>query len=254
MLESYVGAEAFKQGINAYLQSHAYGNATSEDFARSIAGISGKPVERILPTFVNQPGVPLLDVTVACASNQTAVTLTQQRFVIDGSRAESGRWQIPICVKVPGRASPVCEVMTDPSRTLNIAGACAPWVFANAGAKGYYRTAYPPEMLRALAPRVETDLTAPERLVLLDDEWSLVRAGRRASGDHLPLAAGYGARAHQRRARSGGAPLAAIGEDLVGDADRRLPGVHSLPLRPPFPTRSVRGRRGRQRDRRRLRA
>jgi len=36
-------------------------------------------------------------------------------------------------------------------------------VFANAGAHGYYRTAYPPEMLRALSPRVETDLTAPER-------------------------------------------------------------------------------------------
>ena len=51
-------------------------------------------------------------------------------------------------------------------------------MFANAGAHGYYRTAYPPEMLRALAPHVETDLTAPERLSLLDDEWALVRAGR----------------------------------------------------------------------------
>ena len=42
---------------------------------------SGKPVERILPTFVNQPGVPLLDVSLACANGQTAVTLKQQRFV-----------------------------------------------------------------------------------------------------------------------------------------------------------------------------
>ena len=39
---------------------------------------------------------------------------------------------------------------------MTLAGACAPWVFANAGAHGYYRTAYPPEMLRAMAPRVET--------------------------------------------------------------------------------------------------
>src|SRR4051794_29731607 len=64
MLESYVGADAFRKGINAYLQAHAYGNATSEDFAKSIAASSGKPVERILPTFVNQPGVPLLDVSL----------------------------------------------------------------------------------------------------------------------------------------------------------------------------------------------
>ena len=47
-------------------------------------------------------------------------------------------------------------------------------------------------MLRALSPRVETDLTAPERLTLLDDEWSLVRAGRHHAGDYLTLAAGYG--------------------------------------------------------------
>ena len=65
MIENYVGAETFKKGINAYLQAHAYGNATSEDFSKAIAATSGKPVERILPTFVNQPGVPLIDVSLA---------------------------------------------------------------------------------------------------------------------------------------------------------------------------------------------
>ena len=192
MVEHYVGAETFKKGVNAYLQAHAYGNATSEDFAKAIAGTSGKPVERILPTFVNQPGVPLLDVTLACTNNHTAVTLTQQRFVIDGTKADAGRWQIPICVKGAGQASSTCEVLTEETRTLTLPGACTPWVFANAGAHGYYRTAYPPEMLRALAPHVETDLTAPERLMLLDDEWALVRAGRHTAGDYLTLAAGYG--------------------------------------------------------------
>jgi len=192
MLESYVGAETFKRGINAYLQAHAYGNATSEDFSKSIAAASGKPVERILPTFVNQPGVPLLDVSIACANNQTAVTLKQQRFVIDAARPDNGRWQIPICLKVPGRATTTCEVMTEESRTLTLAGACAPWVFANAGAHGYYRTAYPSELLKVMAPRVETDLTAPERLSLLDDQWALTRAGRHSVGDYLTLAAGHG--------------------------------------------------------------
>src|SRR5580765_3456488 len=192
MVENYVGAETFKKGVNAYLQAHAYGNATSEDFAKAIAGTSGKPVERILPTFVNQPGVPLLDVTLACTNNHTAVTLTQQRFVIDGTKPDAGRWQIPICVKGAGQASSTCEVLTEETRTLTLPGACTPWVFANAGAHGYYRTAYPPEMLRALAPHVETGLTAPERLMLLDDEWALVRAGRHTAGDYLTLAAGYG--------------------------------------------------------------
>jgi aminopeptidase N len=220
MLESYVGAETFKKGINAYLQAHAYGNATSEDFSKSIAASSGKPVERILPTFVNQPGVPLLDVSLACEGNQTAVTLTQRRFVIDGSRGENGRWQIPICVKAPGQATPSCELITEASQTMTLAGACAPWVFANAGAHGYYRTAYPPDMLRTIAPRVATDLSAPERLVLLDDEWALVRAGRHTAADYLTLAAGYG-REHMSGVLGEVARrFAAIDEDLTTDATR----------------------------------
>jgi aminopeptidase N len=255
MLESYVGAETFKKGINAYLQAHAYGNATSEDFAKSLASSSGKPVERILPTFVNQPGVPLLDVSIACANNQTAVTLKQQRFVIDAAHPESGRWQIPICVKVPGRDTAACELMTEESRTLNVAGTCAPWVFANAGAHGYYRTAYSSDMLRAIAPRVATDLSAPERLVLLDDEWALVRAGRHTAGDYLTLAAGYG---HERTSgvlEEVARRLAAIDEDLTTEATRPQfeAFTHSL-LRPLFDEIGFAGAAGESDERRSLRA
>src|SRR4029450_6336383 len=71
MVESYVGAETFRKGVNAYIQAHAYGNATSEDFSKALSAASGKPVERILPTVVNQPGVPPLDVSLACPNNQT---------------------------------------------------------------------------------------------------------------------------------------------------------------------------------------
>ena len=221
MLESYVGAETFKKGINAYLQAHAYSNATSEDFSKSIAASSGKPVERILPTFVNQPGVPLVDVSVACEGNQTAVTLKQQRFVINSARGENGRWQIPICVKAPGLATASCEVMTEPSLTMRLTGSCAPWVFANAGAHGYYPTAYPSDMLRTIAPHVATDLSAPERLVLLDDEWALVRAGRHTAADYLTLAAGYG-REHMSGVLAEVARrFAAIDEDLTTDATRQ---------------------------------
>jgi aminopeptidase N len=235
MIESYVGAGTFRKGINAYLQAHAYGNATSEDFWKAIASTSGKPVERILPTFVNQPGVPLVDVSMACVNGGTSVTLTQKRFVVDAARNESGRWQIPVCVKVPGRPSPACDVLTDASKTLTVDGACAPWVFANAGAAGYYRTAYRPDMLRAIAPRVETDLSAPERLVLLDDEWALVRAGRHSAGDYLTLAAGY-TREHTSGVLEEVAHrLGVIDEDLTTEATRpRFEAFTRSLLRPLF--------------------
>lgn len=193
MLEGYVGAETFRKGVNAYIDAHAYKNATSEDFSKSLAATSGKPVERILPSFVNQPGVPLLDVSMACTGGQTAVTLKQLRFFVDPSQNAAGRWQIPVCLKTPSQQSPTCELLSDETRTIPIPGsACAPWVFANAGADGYYRTAYTSEMLRAMAPRVGTDLTAEERLSLLDDEWAMVRTARHGIADYLTLVTGLG--------------------------------------------------------------
>src|SRR5438270_11685950 len=142
MVESYVGAETFRKGVNAYLEAHAYGNATSEDFWKALSASSGKPVERILPTFVNQSGVPLVDVSLECAANGSAVTLRQERFFVDAEHNEPGRWQMPVCVKTPGQAAPTCDVLNDPSHTFTTPGACASWVFANAGARGHYRTAY----------------------------------------------------------------------------------------------------------------
>src|SRR3954468_6969810 len=192
MIEHYVGAETFRKGVNAYIQAHAYKNATSEDLWKALSSASGKPVERVLPTFVNQPGVPLIDVSLACANGHTAVTLKQQRFVIDAAQPPAGRWQTPVCLKVPGQPAASCEVLTEESRTIDVPGACAPWVFANAGAAGYYRTAYSSEMLRAMAPAMATDLTAAERLSLLDDEWALLRAGRHSIAAYLTLASGLG--------------------------------------------------------------
>ena len=201
MIESYVGPEPFKKGVNAYLQAHAYGNATSQDFWTAIAAASGAPVDRIMPTFVNQPGVPLIDVSLSCPASETRVTLGQHRFQLEGPAlpAAADVWQVPVCF-APADAKrgssappPMCFVLDAPRHDYTIRDAgCLRWVFANAGARGYYRTAYPPEILAAMAPHIEKSLTAPERLSLVDDEWALVRTGRHGVADFLTLASVFG--------------------------------------------------------------
>ena len=194
MIEHYVGADAFRDGINAYLEAHAYQNATSEDFWKAIASSSGKPLERILPTFVNQPGVPLIEVSdLACDAgrSQTRATFAQSRFLLDSRDPAPGRWQIPVCVAGPRDSSASCHLLTEPRQTVTVASGCASWIFANAGARGYYRTAYAPAMLRAMAPHIEGELAAAERLSLVDDEWALVRAGRHSVADYLTLVTAY---------------------------------------------------------------
>src|SRR5947209_2735747 len=197
MIESYVGAEPFRRGINTYLQAYAYGNSASEDFWTTIARSTDKPVDKILSTFVNQPGFPLITATASCAGGQTAMTLGEQRFFLDPALVKSGsseRWQVPVCAKAAGQKDVACDVVTAATHAIKLGtDGCAPWVFVNAGAEGYYRTEYAPEMLRAMAPHVETDLTAPERLSLIGDEWALVRAGRHSVADYMTLASGFGA-------------------------------------------------------------
>jgi aminopeptidase N/puromycin-sensitive aminopeptidase len=102
---------------------------------------------------------------------------------------------------------------------MTVGSACHPWVFVNAGARGYFRTAYSTDILRALATNVDT-LTAPERSSLADDEWALVSAGRHSVADFLTLASGFG------RERTAGvlaqitSRLEFIHNSLASDADR----------------------------------
>ena len=198
MVEGYVGAETFRSGVNAYLQAHAFGNATAQDFWTAIALTSHRPVDKILPTFVNQAGVPLIEVSLRCEDDGTMTrgTFRQQRFTLEpGSNgaAPGTVWQVPVCTKIQGSSSPgSCPVLDRERQVVEIVHGCPSWVFINRDAHGYYRTAYPPEMLRAMAPEIETALTAPERLTLVEDEWALVRAGRHTAGDYLTIASGFG--------------------------------------------------------------
>src|SRR5271165_5494537 len=56
MLEAYLGPEQFRAGVNAYLKKHQYANASAVDFWDALARVSGEPVDRIMTTFVQQPG------------------------------------------------------------------------------------------------------------------------------------------------------------------------------------------------------
>jgi aminopeptidase N len=224
MIEHYVGAGPFRDGINAYLKTHAYGNATSADFWTAIAHASGKPVDRILPTFINQPGAPLVEISaLTCVADGTRATFGQERFFSDRAAVRAtDTWQIPACLKTATTAEEsACLVIPETQVSMSVAQGCVPWVFANAGAQGYYRTLYPPAMLDALAPRIQETLTAPERLVLIEDEWALVRANRHSAADYLTLTTGYGRESSSGVLAEVADRLEFIHEYLTTEASRR---------------------------------
>ncbi len=195
MLEAYIGSESFRAGVNQYLKQHAYGNATATDFWTTLAKVSGKPVDRVMPTFVRQAGVPFVAVHAECNGRSTQVTLRQQRYLFDRerfNREESKElWQVPVCLKEGGaaEAGKTCRLLTEREARVDLPG-CGNWTLANAGAEGFYRSGYEAANVRAIAGDLEQGLTPAERIMLLGDVWASVRVGRKPVTDYLALAEG----------------------------------------------------------------
>jgi len=222
MLEAYLGDETFRVGINAYLKEHQYGNATADDFWDAQAKVSHKPVDKIMPTWVKQPGAPIINVKAQCTGNSTNVTLEQQRYFVDRAKFEAVNdqlWQIPLCLKGSASSAAKCELMTKKEETFTLPG-CSTWVLTNAGATGYYRTGYQPDAVRALAKDAETKLSPAERIALQNDIWASVRVGREPVGDYLAFAQGLQTDRNRAVLEDVLGRLNYIGQYVVSDSDR----------------------------------
>ncbi len=194
MIEAYVGPEAFRKGVSAYLTRYSSGNAAGEDFWMEMTRVTEKPVNRVMRSFVDQPGAPVLSVRTRCVGGNTQVTVRQRKF--EGApaagpaakpAASSQPWSLPVCVAT-GTGQPTCQLVSAATETFTATGCGA--AFVNADARGYYFTEYEPEAITALATRTPP-LSAPERISLLGDEWRTVRAGRHDIGTYLDLAAAF---------------------------------------------------------------
>ena len=189
MVEAYVGPEVFQKGVNAYLEKHKYANATAEDFWNQITETSGKPVDKIMAAFTEQPGAPLVNVKNECKGDQTEVTLTQERYFSDATRMTAGSnemWPIPVNLLPSATKQPVYHLLTKKSETFELPG-CSAWVYGNAGARGYYRGSYDPAVFAKMSGDVESVFSAEERVRVPGDAWALVRIGRLNIGDYLNL-------------------------------------------------------------------
>jgi aminopeptidase N/puromycin-sensitive aminopeptidase len=184
MIENYLGEESFRQGVHNYLAAHLYGNATAEDFWGAQTATSHKPVDKIMESLVAQPGEPLLTFGEA---KDGRVEVSQKRFFLSPSIQPDPKqlWTIPVCFKAH-EGNP-CDLLTSEKSHLTLP--MNPLLFANAGGTGYYRSAYPANVYKALVAGVETKLTPTERIILIGDEWAQTRADKASIGDYLDLSA-----------------------------------------------------------------
>jgi aminopeptidase N len=184
MVENYLGEETFRKGVQAYLKAHEYANATAEDFWNAQTAVSHKPVDKIMESLVAQPGEPIFNFS---APADGKVSVEQKRFFLSPSITpnSSQMWTLPVCFKADDARH--CQVVKP--ETSSVAVPTATLFFANAGGKGYYRSAYAPAQYSALAAHAESDLTPSERISLAGDEWAQMHANKATAGDFLNLVA-----------------------------------------------------------------
>lgn len=183
MLEQWVGPDAFQRGLAAYMAERAMKPATAGDLWHHIGRAARRPVAAVAASWTDQPGLPLIEVDMACEDGRSAVTLAQRRFAL-GDPLPGGPWRVPVRL-LQGERSEV--VMLEGARTqLRWPGCSAAPLVVNAGAAGYYRVAYAPalrqrllEGFRALAPA--------DRQTLVSDSYALAVAGHAPMAEHLAL-------------------------------------------------------------------
>ena len=144
MFESFVGEEAFRDGVRLHMKRYYDDVATADDFFQSIADGSKNPdVVDAMKSFVDQKGVPLVRAELTCSNNQTEIKLSQSRYAPLGSTISQGtQWDIPVCVahEINGERGKTCTLMKDETATLKPETAgCADWATLNADGAGYYR-------------------------------------------------------------------------------------------------------------------
>ena len=197
MFEQWVGEEKFRDGVRTYLRQHAFGNATAEDFLSSISAAAKVDVNRPFGTFLDQSGVPLLNLALSC-ENETApeLQITQRRLLPIGSAGSAKQvWEVPVCVAYDtgrGRTSE-CTLVTGESFRWKLAKAksCPLWVLGNQGSNGYYRTRYEGGLLQAVLANHGAALTEREKVGVIDDVASLTKSGELAVSEALELVSDY---------------------------------------------------------------
>ncbi|MBI2206213.1 MAG: M1 family metallopeptidase [Candidatus Rokubacteria bacterium] len=195
MLERYLGADVFRDGVRDYLRTHTYANADTGDLWAALGRASKQPIPEIMDGWIFGPGYPL--VTARIDGND--LVLSQQRFTylpappagVAAETTPAQRWRVPVQLRVEsgaGGGSQRVLLSDDEARVPLPPGFDA--VLVNEGGHGFYRVRYAPELMTRLVSRLDR-LAAIDRFDLVNDAWAGTAAGLVPLVDYLELTARF---------------------------------------------------------------
>ncbi|MET0592975.1 MAG: M1 family metallopeptidase [Polyangiaceae bacterium] len=191
MIESWLGEEQFREGMRRYIKKHEWSNATAADLYAALSEVSGRDVGKVMNSFTDQTGVPV--VTAECHAGEGAdapvsLQLKQEEYrTLDRKQPSTKLWQIPVCIVFDGgeKLERECTLLDTAETKLDLGkrraksgenGGC-PAFYANAGEAGYDRIKLDRADLEKIAKTGLGKLSELERFGVVSNAWAQVWSG-----------------------------------------------------------------------------
>ncbi len=233
MIENYLGADAFRKGIQKYMQKYQYKNTIAANLWNELEQASGQPVMKIAQDWLSIPGYPMIEIH----ANNNVLELKQRRFLADGSKADHSVWTIPLVIRyqLQGEKEPRIfrTILKEKQTKIQLPGENKLlWVYPNQWAIGVYRVQLDPVLLSSMTQTIQA-LSPAERIALLDDLWVQVKNSERPVQDLLEMLVIFKQDDTRIILESVTAYLDTLSERLLKKEDRELFGQYTRELLEP---------------------
>jgi len=193
MVEGWLGADRFREGMRRYMKTHAWGSVTAADLYAALGEASGGlDVASVMRSFTEQSGLPVVSAELVCHNGDAPwIRVRQAEYrTLDRTGTSDKRWRIPICAVVDAAPKLLrrCTLLDGAEGYIELPpGVCPSFLYANADEAGYYRVRPGRDQPtgRALAKLSET-----ERFGLLSNTWAAVWSGDVPAFSYLELLPG----------------------------------------------------------------
>lgn len=184
MISTYIGEDAFLEGVRRYLKKHAYGNTQTGDLWASLADASGKPIDEVMNVWTKNVGYPVVTVT----EKDDSIHLKQNRFLRTGDvKPEEDEVLYPVLLGIRTKEG-IDEEPILSSREADLKVSSKDFFKLNANHTSLFRTSYSPERLAKLGEAAsEGLLTVEDRAGMIADAGALAISGYQKTSGVLSL-------------------------------------------------------------------
>jgi tricorn protease interacting factor F2/3 len=178
MVQGFVGADSFRDGITEYLRDHQLGNATSDDLWDALEEESQLPVTRVMRTWVERAGHPCVTIRQVGPD----VELTQHRYNLIRQGPDGPPWPIPLTI-AEGESRE--SIVFDREQTV-LRGRNAERLTLDPGRSGFFRVLWDRELRPAVIRKLR-DASGFDQAGFVQDAESFLISGDYSVDDFVAI-------------------------------------------------------------------